>query len=309
MAGAFERSHASDYRANRIEVRGVRLSHPARVVFPRQGYTKLDLARYHDAVAEWEVPHLRGRPLTLVRCPAAIGDGCYFMKHSKVWAPPALRRVRIPEKTKVGEYLIADTPQAVIALVQMDAIEIHTWNSRDDEVERPDRIVIDLDPGPAVAWRETIAGARALRDALLVFGLRSFVKTSGGRGLHVVAPIVREQDWSQCLAFSRALALALERLHPRTFTTRYAKKGREGKILLDYLRNNRTNTTIAAFSPRARDRAPVSYPLAWEHLTPRLDPEKITIATVPRRLRDDPWKEYWTLRQRLPAAVEAGTAL
>ena len=280
-------------------MRGIPLSHPERVVFPGQGYTKLDLARYHDAVAEWEVRHLRGRPLTLVRCPASIRDGCDFMKHSKVWAPPALRRVRIPEKTKLGEYLIADTPQAVIALVQMDAIELHTWNSRVDDVERPDRIVIDLDPGPAVAWREVIAGACMLRDALLVFGLRSFAKTSGGRGLHLVAPIVREHDWSECLAFSRALALALERLHPRTFTTRYAKKGREAKILLDYLRNNRTNTTIAAFSPRARDGAPVSFPVAWEDLTPRLDPERVTIASAPRRLRDDPWKDYWKLRQRL----------
>ena len=159
--------------------------------------------------------------------------------------------------------------------------------------------MIDLDPGPAVAWREVIAGACMLRDALLVFGLRSFAKTSGGRGLHLVAPIVREHDWSECLAFSRALALALERLHPRTFTTRYAKKGREAKILLDYLRNNRTNTTIAAFSPRARDGAPVSFPVAWEDLTPRLDPERVTIASAPRRLRDDPWKDYWKLRQRL----------
>jgi bifunctional non-homologous end joining protein LigD len=284
-------------------VRGIPLSHPERVVFPAQGYTKLDLARYHDAVADWEVPHLRGRPLTLVRCPGAIGDDCYFMRHSKVWAPEALRRVRIPEKTKLGEYLIADTPEAVIALVQMDVIEIHTWNSRDDDVERPDRIVIDLDPGTEVAWREVIAGGRLLRDALLAIRLRSFVKTTGGRGLHIVVPIVRERDWSECLAFSRGLASAVERQHPRTFTTRYAKAGRERQILLDYLRNNRTNTSIAAFSPRARNGAPVSFPLAWEDLTPRLDPAKFTIASVPRRLREDPWKDYRKLRQRLSASA------
>jgi bifunctional non-homologous end joining protein LigD len=294
---------AREVKHERTEVRGIALSHPERVVFPAQGYTKLDLARYHDAVADWEVPHLRGRPLTLVRCPGAIGDDCYFMKHSKVWAPEALRRVRIPEKTKLGEYLIADTPEAVIALVQMDAIEIHTWNTRDDDVERPDRIVIDLDPAPEVAWREVIAGARLLRQALLALRLRSFVKTTGGRGLHLVVPIVRERDWSECLAFSRALAEALERQNPRTFTTRYAKPGRKRKILLDYLRNNRTNTSIAAFSPRARDGAPVSFPIAWEELTPRLDPARFTIVSVPRRLREDPWKEYWKLRQRLTASA------
>jgi len=147
-------------KSERTQVRGIALSHAERVFFPAQGYTKLHLARYHDAVAQREMPHLRGRPLTLVRCPKAIGEECYFMRHSKVWAPPALRRVRIREKTKLGEYLIADTPEAVIALVQMDVIEIHTWNTRDDDVERPDRIVFDLDPGPEVAWKEVIAGAR-----------------------------------------------------------------------------------------------------------------------------------------------------
>ncbi|HEY6912994.1 MAG TPA: non-homologous end-joining DNA ligase [Myxococcales bacterium] len=284
-------------------VRGVALSHPGRVVFRGQGYTKLDLARYHDAVAEREVPHLRGRPLTLVRCGGAIDQGCSFMKHSRVWAPSALRRVRIPEQKKLGEYLVADTPEAVVALAQMDVIEIHTWNSRDDDVERPDRIVVDLDPGPEVRWREVVAAARLLRSALEVLGLRSFVKTTGGMGLHVVAPISPERDWSECLLFARGLAEAVEREHPRGFTTRYAKAGREKKILVDYLRNNRTNTSIAAFSPRAREGAPVSVPLSWEELSPRLDPARFTIATVPGRLRDDPWRESWKLRQRITEAA------
>ena len=268
-----------------------------------QRYTKLDLARYHDAVAERELPHLRGRPLTLVRCPKEIGDECYFMKHSKVWAPEALRRVRIQEKTKLGEYLIADTPEAVIALVQMDVIEIHTWNTRDDDVERPDRMVIDLDPGPDVTWREVVAGARLMRDALAAVRLRSFVKTTGGRGLHLVVPLARERDWSEVLAFSRALAEAVERQNRKEFTTQYAKTGRERKILLDYLRNNRTNTSIAAFSPRAREGAPVSVPVAWDELTARLDPARFTIDSLQARLRDDPWSEYWTLRQKLTAAA------
>ena len=297
-------------KSERTQVRGIALSHAERVFFPAQGYTKLDLARYHDAVAQRELPHLRGRPLTLVRCPKAIGEECYFMRHSKVWAPTALRRVRIREKTKLGEYLIADTPEAVIALVQMDVIEIHTWNTRDDDVERPDRIVFDLDPGPEVARKEVIAGARLMREALLALRLRSFVKTTGGRGLHVVVPLARERDWSECLAFSRALAEAVERKHRKGFTTRYAKAGRERKILIDYLRNNRTNTSISAFSTRARDGAPVSLPVEWDELTPRLQPEKITMASAIGRLGEDPWKEYWGLRQRISdGAMRAVAAL
>ena len=192
----------------------------------------------------------------------------------------------------------------------MDVIEIHTWNTRDDDLERPDRIVIDLDPGPDVAFRAVVAGARLVRDALAAAGLRSFVKTTGGRGLHVVIPLARERDWSECLAFSRAFAEAVERQHRKGFTTQYAKAGRERKILLDYLRNNRTNTSIAAFSPRARDGAPVSVPIAWDELTPRLDPGRFNMESVPARLAGDPWKEYWRLRQKLSAtAVRAVVSL
>jgi bifunctional non-homologous end joining protein LigD len=279
------------------------LTHPDRMVFPALGLTKRDLASYHDTVAEWELPHLRGRPLTLVRCAGAVGAECYFMKHSKVWAPAALRRVRIQEQTKLGEYLVADDEAALLALVQMDAIELHTWNSRVEHVEKPDRIVIDLDPGPRVEWRRVVAGARLVREVLRAAGLESFVKTTGGRGLHVVAPIVAGRGWSECLQFSRAVAQVIEREDPGSYTTRYAKAGREDKILLDYLRNNRTNTSIAAFSPRAREGAPVSVPLDWEELSPRLRPERFDVRTVPRRLRRlrrDPWARMWNVRQRLP---------
>ena len=297
----------------RVELAGIRLSHPERLVYPADGITKLDLARYHDEVADWELPHLRGRPLTLLRCPGAIGAGCHFMKHSKVWAPEPLRRVRIQEQRKLGEYLIADTRAAIVALVQMDAIELHTWNTRDSAVEQPDRIVFDLDPGPATAWPDVVEGARLLRSALQTLGLRSFVKTTGGRGLHVVVPLLPERDWSECLAFARDLAAAIVRLHPRRYTIAFAKAGRERQILVDYLRNNRTNTSIAAFSPRARPAAPVSVPLSWSELTTRLAPQTLTVKTVPKRLRSlrsDPWAEAWSLHQRLgPEAMRAVRSL
>lgn len=297
----------------RPQVAGVSLSHADRVFFPDPGLTKLDLARYYDAIADHVVPHLAGRPLTLVRCPGAIGDDCTFMKHSKVWAPPALRRIRIQEKTKLGEYLVADSLAAVVSLVQMDVIEIHTWNSRAEHVEEPDRVVLDLDPGPRVSWEQVVEAGKLVRGALRALGLESYAKTTGGLGLHVVVPIVPERDWSECLAFARGLALAIERQDPRRYTTRFAKAGRESKILLDYLRNNRTNTSIAAFSARARPGAPVSVPVSWAELSPRLDPLQFTVLTVPRRLarlRRDPWEGYFRARQRLTSAsLQAAAAI
>jgi bifunctional non-homologous end joining protein LigD len=224
------------------------------------------------------------------------------MKHSKVWAPAPLRRVRIQEKTKVGEYLIADDLPGVIGLVQMGILEIHTWNSVFEDIERPNRLVFDLDPGEKVPWPRVIQAARSVRATLLALDLESFVKTTGGRGLHVVVPLRPHADWAQCLAFSRALSEALERTDPEIYTTDFAKAGRASKILLDYLRNNRTNTSIAAYSTRARPGAPVSVPLTWDELRPTLKPASFTATTIGarlKRLRADPWKGYWPARQQL----------
>jgi bifunctional non-homologous end joining protein LigD len=298
-------------RAERREdVAGISLSHPDRVLFPAARTTKLGLARYYEAIADWILPHLVDRPLTLVHCPKGVpasgarkGVDCVFMKHAKVWGPAPIRREPIREKTKTGEYLIVDTLPALIGLVQMDVLEVHTWNSRCARVEQPDRIVIDLDPGGEVGWPSVVSAAKLVRQLLEVLELTSFVKTTGGRGLHVVVPLTARADWSECLDFARAFAQALVRRQPALFTERFAKVGRENKILIDYLRNNRTNTSIAAFSPRAREGAPVSLPLAWEELTARIDPLKLTIANISARLRDDPWNAYWKLRQRITAAA------
>ena len=289
-------------------VRGVRISHPDRLIYPEPAITKLQVAQYYERIAEWIVPHVVGRPLTLVRCPEGIRGDCVYMKHSKVWAPEPLRRVRIQEKTKLGEYLIADDPAAVVGLVQMGVLEIHTWNSSfDRDVERPNRIVIDLDPGDAVEPAQVVAAARVVRRALEALDLESYAKTTGGRGLHVVVPLVPAMDWSDCLLFSRRLCEVIERTDPSLYTTQYAKAGRETKILLDYLRNNRTNTSIAAYSTRARPGAPVSVPLTWNELrAAALEPGRFTIATVPnrlQRLKSDPWKGYWISKQTLTGAL------
>lgn len=287
-------------------VAGITISHPDRIVYPEQKITKLDVARYYGAMGAWITPHVAGRPLTLVHCPEGLNAPCNYLRHRAAWGPAALRRVRIQEKTKVGEYLVADDVQGVVGLAQMGVLEIHTWNATDGHIERPNRIIWDLDPGEDVDWPRVVTAARHVRDVLATLGLQTWVKTTGGRGLHVVMPMARHRDWSECLAFSRHVAEALERSDPKTYTTAFAKAGRAAKILIDYLRNNRTNTSVAAYSTRARAGAPVSVPITWEELTPRLRPSNFTLATVPARLKKlqvDPWEAYWACRQRLSAAV------
>jgi bifunctional non-homologous end joining protein LigD len=272
------------------------------MLYPDPHVTKLDLARYYERIADWVVPHVAGRPLTLVRCPEGLAGSCFYVKHSKTWAPEPLRRVHIREKTKVGEYLVADDLAGVVALVQMGVLEIHTWSSMAADVERPNRLIVDLDPGAAVDWPRVVAAARLVRQALGALDLDSYCKTTGGRGLHVVAPLVPHAGWDDCLTFTRLLSEALERADPESYTTNFSKRGRQNKILLDFLRNNRANTSVAAYSGRAREGAPVSVPLSWDELRPSLKPAAFTVTSVPgrlARLAADPWKGYWSSRQSL----------
>jgi bifunctional non-homologous end joining protein LigD len=287
-------------------VAGIGISHPERVMFTDVGATKLDVARYYDRVAEWMLPHIVGRPLTLLRCgqavdPTAEKGGCEIMRHGTVWGPKEIRRVKIKELRKTGEYLVADDRPALIGLAQMGVLELHTWNSRAEAPYRHDRVVVDLDPGPRVAWPQIVDAAKIVQEALDQRGLRSWPKTTGGRGVHVVAPI-EPAETEACVVFARGLAAALVERRPRDFTTRTVKAGREAQILIDIFRNNRANTSVAAYSLRARRGAPASMPITWDQLTVRLDPARFTIETVPRLLReaDDPWRAYWSARQRLP---------
>jgi len=283
-------------------VAGARLTHPDRVLWPELGFTKLDLARFYETIADRILPHVQRRPLTLVRCPGGVGTPCFYMKHSPAWAADGLQRVRIREKKKIGEYLIVDSLTALIGLVQMDVLEIHTWNSTIEHVEEPDRLVLDLDPGPEVRWAQVIEAARLVRSAFEALKLQSFVKTTGSAGLHVVVPLVPEAGWSECLSLARGIAEAIERQSPRLYTTAFPKAGRERKILIDYLRNNRTNTSVAAFSTRATPRAPASVPLAWEELSTRLRSDHFTVRNLGKRLsgsKGDPWRAYWRCRQRI----------
>ena len=299
--GPVDPARRSQGISDSASVAGVHITHADRPLYSDPPITKVDLARYYFQIADWIVPHVARRPLTLLRCPEGTAGKCFFMKHSKTWAPAPLRRAHIQEKTKIGAYLIADDIAGVVALVQMGVLEIHTWNSTIGDVERPNRLVIDLDPGAAVGWPRVVEAARVVRKALAALDLESYCKTTGGRGLHVVTPLEPHADWSACLAFARALSEAIERTDPDAYTTRFKKRGRQNKILIDFLRNNRTNTSIAAFSVRARDHAPVSVPISWAELRTS-SPPAFNIATVQTRLARlpvDPWKGYWTCRQTL----------
>lgn len=295
-------------------VAGVRISHPDRLIYPDLGISKIQLAQYYEKIADWIVPHVSGRPLTLVHCPAGLAAPCIYLKHAKAWGPSALRRVKIQEKTKVGEYLIADSIEAVVSLAQMGIVEIHTWNSVINDIERPNRIIWDLDPGPHVTWKQVVTAAGVVREELRTLGLRSWVKTTGGRGLHVVVPLRPARDVANCLEFSRDVSEAIVRTDPHIYTTTFAKLGRERKILIDYLRNNRTNTSICAYSPRARPGANVSMPVDWSDLN--TSPDRWTLASAVKRLqrlRSDPWAEYWACRQDISdasfAAVRSAKAI
>jgi bifunctional non-homologous end joining protein LigD len=286
-------------------VSGVRITHADRALYPRRHITKEDLARYYEAVAPWMVPYVRGRPLTLVRCFERADGPCAYMRHAHAWGPSELRRVRVQEKAKLGEYLVADDAAALVALAQMDVLEIHTWNSRVEAIERPDRLVFDLDPGPRVEWSAVVDAAHLVRSLLAQLELESFAKATGGSGLHVVVPIVPRVGWDESLAFARALAHAMARADPRRFTASMVKSMRAGRVYVDYLRNHRTATSIAEYSTRARPEAPVAVPVSWQELTPSLRSDAFTMTDVLDRLRarDDPWRGYLGMKQRLRSSM------
>ncbi|HET7728688.1 MAG TPA: non-homologous end-joining DNA ligase [Usitatibacter sp.] len=294
-----------------VIVAGVRVTHPDRVLFDELGLTKEALARYYEAVGEWMLPEVKDRPLSLVRCPQGPGQGCFYQKNIDERFSADIERVPV-EFAGGGVYAAASSVAAVVSLVQMGVIELHVWGSTTRDLAKPDRMVFDLDPDPAVPWREVMAAARATRGQLQAIGLESFLKTSGGKGLHVVVPLTRRHDWDEVKEFSRAMAESIERDNPRLFTTRMAKKERPRKIFIDYLRNAEGATTVAAYSVRAREGAPVSTPLHWDELGGRMKPAAFNVASVPRRLagsRPDPWKPFRRSAQTLTAPMKRSLGL
>jgi bifunctional non-homologous end joining protein LigD len=290
------------------EVAGVRITHPDKILYPECQLTKLDLARYYEAIAEAMLPELRQRPLTLFRCPEGRHKSCFYQKHAGVSFPKTMPRVTV----KPGEeyLMVADVP-SLITLAQLGVLEIHVWGARADKLDRPDRLVIDLDPGPGVPWSSVVTTAITLRQRLEQLGLAAFPRLTGGKGLHVVVPIERHATWDEAKGFTQGLANELVRHAPKHFIAKMTKKDRRGKIFVDYLRNAKEATAIASYSVRARPGAPVALPVSWDELETHkkklplfgIDEVKERVATLA-----DPWPGFDGAARRLTAAMMQAVA-
>lgn len=279
------------------------LTNPDKVLFPEVGLTKRDILEYYELVAERMLPHVANRPLTLVRCPNGWKGACFFQKHPGQGRPEALRTVPIREKEGKAAYAVLDDVQGLFSLVQLGALEIHTWGSFADDFERPNLLVFDLDPDPSVEFRSVIDCAKQLREIFSAAKLESFVKTTGGKGLHVCVPIEPELEWPEIKAFCKELVEALVRQSPDRYVATVSKAQRRGKIFIDYLRNARGATFIAPYSTRARENAPIAVPLEWDELTSKFRPAAVTVANVRTYLaehRKDPFAHIVRVKQRLP---------
>lgn len=291
--------------AGRATVAGIAITHPDRVVFPKPGATKLELARYYETVAGWILPHVGERPVNLLRCPQGIAQQCFFQKHFKPTELKSLRRVVVEEQEGRHEYVMVRTVSDLVSLVQNGIIEFHPWGARGDDPDQPDRLIFDLDPSSPSQWKRVVETALAIRERLRELDLESFVKTTGGKGIHVVVPLRRGASWDEAKAFTRALAESFVKAVPSMFTINPLKQRRAGKIFIDYLRNDRGQTAVAPYSVRARDGATVAMPLGWDEVTPELRPEAFTLRTVPDLLRKrrDPWRDMAKTRQTITAAA------
>jgi bifunctional non-homologous end joining protein LigD len=284
-------------------VEGVRLSNPDKILYPEQGITKSDLADYYVAVADRILPHVAGRPITMVRCPTGQGKKCFYQRHAGSGVPEQLGEVTIPGFDEPYLY-VKDLP-GLVAMVQMGVLEMHPWAVTVDHPDRADRIVFDLDPDEGLGFDAVIDAAHEVRRRLERLGLTSFVKTTGGKGLHVVVPIEPTAEWKAVKSFARGVSAEMAADAPERYLTKISKAERAGRIFIDYLRNDPTSTAVAPYSTRSRAGAPVAMPLTWDQVKAGLDPCDYTIATVPgliARQKADPWSDIAATRQFLPDA-------
>jgi bifunctional non-homologous end joining protein LigD len=288
------------------EVAGVPITHPDRVLFPEAQLTKLELAQLYERLAERVLPFLVDRPLTLVRCPQGARRTCFYQKHFTDQLPPGVSPIPIREKEDEAEesiYLRIRDVKGLIGLVQIGVLELHPWGSRVDRLEHPDMMIFDLDPGPGITHPQLVESALLVKERLDDLGLRSFVKTSGGKGFHIVVPLARRNSWEEVKAFSGAVAEDLVRRLPARFVATMTKSKRAGKVFLDYFRNARGSTSVAPYSTRARRQGSISMPIRWEDLAggEGVRPDAVNVHNVLQWMQrsPDPWAEFFTLKQSL----------
>jgi bifunctional non-homologous end joining protein LigD len=296
------KSHVSDLK--KAVVGGITISHPQRVIYPGTQITKLELAEYYLSVSDNIMPHIAERPLSMVRCPDGAGEPCFFQRHVGLGKSPHLHEIRVGVKGTGRDYLMIRDVEGLISLVQWGVIELHPWQCGANNVEKPDRMIFDLDPDPSVSFHQLIEAAHEVRQRMRDLGLVTFLKTTGGKGLHVVVPMTPRYSFPAIKAFARAIAESMAADSPTKYIATMSKAKRAGKIFIDYLRNDVTSTAVAPYSARARDGAPVSTPIAWEELTAKLQLSSFTIDSVPQRLQEqnkDPWVDFNKTKQKIAA--------
>lgn len=281
----------------------VKLTHPDRVYWPEANITKRDLADYYTAIWPWIAPHVTGRPLALLRAPEGIHAETFFQKNHHPGEHPALDDIRNPRRSSAGALIGIHDLDGLITLAQLGALEIHPWGAPIDALERPDRLILDLDPGEGVEWADILSAAALLRDTCEAAGLVPFAKTSGGKGIHIVCPLDGQAGWDQVKGWTRALANAVASSEPTRFVAKPGPARRKGRIFVDYLRNGYGATAVAAYSPRARPAAGVSTPLTWDELARLTSPTQFTLGNVRERLErinHDPWDGFTQSARPLP---------
>jgi bifunctional non-homologous end joining protein LigD len=291
------------------DVNGVRFTNLDKILYPDQGVTKRDLAVYYSRVADWILPQLKDRPLTLVRCPEGQTKTCFYQKHVNEHFPPTVQRIDVGDPEPYGA---VNSLEGLLGLVQMGVLELHIWGSHVPKIEQPDYVVFDLDPDEGLGWDRVVEGALAMRAFLGDLGLETFLKTTGGKGLHVVLPLTPKDDWDEIKAFTKAVAEAMVVADPKRYTSKLPKASRKGKVFIDYLRNGRGATSISAYSTRSRPNAPVSAPLFWEELETDVRGNTYTVRTLPERLESlpsDPWEGFNKVRQSLTAAMKKAVGM
>lgn len=278
----------------------IKLTHPDKVMYPELKITKLDVLQYYESVSSWMLPYIIDRPITLVRCPENYKH-TFYQKHLAVPRPHLSKNDTIYSTD--DNYIYIKDCTGLLSLVQMSVLEIHPWGSTIKKLDYPDIMIFDLDPDATVPWKQVVLTAKRIQSHLAELKLRSFVKTTGGKGLHVVVPIKPKFDWANVKNFAHVFVSFIAAEYPNEYVTQMSKEKRRGKIFIDYLRNTRGATAIAPYSTRARKQASVSVPLDWDELTDHIKDTSFNLLTIVKRLthlKKDPWHDFFTIKQSLP---------
>lgn len=282
----------------------IKLTHPQRIIFPKPKLTKEDLFNYYDEISDYILPYLKDRLISVVRCPQDINE-CFFQRHENINSE-FIHEINVELKDKMRPYIYIKDKNGLLTLAQFGVVEIHIWGSKIKKVHNPDLMVFDLDPSEELPWQRVVTAAADLKLRLDKLGLQSFLKTTGGKGLHVAVPIQPQYDFAQIKQFTKNFALKMEKAEPQDYIVNMNKEKRKGKIFIDYLRNEFSATSITPYSARSREDATIAMPLSWGDLDFKLDPKKFTITSAPKYLqkrKSDPWQDFFKTKQKLSKAL------